>query len=57
MNGEGFESPAWTTIAAAQSEAHLRLEQGNPDEAEILSGVLSYLASCVSDASTASPVG
>ncbi|MDB5709852.1 MAG: hypothetical protein JWL96_1922 [Sphingomonas bacterium] len=44
MNGEAAASPAWTTIAAARAEASARLAKGDPDEADILSGVLRYLA-------------
>lgn len=44
MTGEGYESAAWTTIAAAHAEALTRLDQGNADEAAILAGVLKYLA-------------
>ncbi|MBV2150907.1 hypothetical protein KRZ98_22165 [Sphingobium sp. AS12] len=44
MTGEGYERTAWTTIAAAHTEALARLDQGNADEAAILAGVLKYLA-------------
>jgi len=44
MSGDGYEGPAWTTIAAAQTEAANRSEQGNLGEAEILAEVIQYLA-------------
>jgi len=44
LTGEGYERTAWTTIAAAHTEALARLDQGNADEAAILGGVLKYLA-------------
>ncbi|WP_294138250.1 exonuclease domain-containing protein [Sphingomonas sp.] len=44
MTGEGYDRPAWTTIAAAHTEALARLDQGNADETAILAGVLKYLA-------------
>lgn len=45
MTGEGYERAAWTTIAAAHTEALARLDQSNADEADILNGVLRFLAS------------
>ena len=50
MSGEGYETTAWTTITAAQTEALLRLEAGNADEAAILTGVLEYLGDRLTNA-------
>jgi exodeoxyribonuclease-1 len=44
MSGEGYQTTAWTTIAAAQAEVEMRLKQGDPAEAQILSGVIQYLS-------------
>ncbi|GBH29366.1 exonuclease domain-containing protein [Sphingobium xenophagum] len=45
MVGGGNGKAAWTTIADAQAEAVARMEQCNVNDADILAGVLRYLAS------------
>lgn len=45
ITGDGHEKVPWTTIADAQAEAVARMEQGNDNDADILAGVLRYLAS------------
>ncbi|MBX9882874.1 MAG: hypothetical protein K2X73_12965 [Sphingomonas sp.] len=57
ITGDGYEATAWTTIAAAHEEAAARLGIGNPDEANILAGILNYLNERMPNAGPVATVG